>query len=195
MHSHVRCVTNTWQTPLGLTLSQLLDRAHTSTAMQIHAFTYVTRDWNTYVHKQTMFVCFQHWEGFLLLSSSSCWNCLHYCGWTSEVGGCVAAKALNRAVYGSGRVLELYNGLGRVRLSSMIAQVRLGLEVYVGKPGLVTGNPHFWERKFAKVYEGWSRKCEKHLHKARFYTSNKAQLSKLMIKSVKTSIWASFLSP
>ena len=55
----------------------------------------------------------------------------------------MAAKALNRAVYGSGRVLELYNGLGRVRLSSMIAQVRLGLEVYVGKPGLVTGNPHF----------------------------------------------------
>jgi hypothetical protein len=36
-----------------------------------------------------------------------------------------------------------------------------------------------------EVYEGQSKKCEKHLHK---YTNNKTQSSKLMIKMVKTSI-------
>ena len=40
-------------------------------------------------------------------------------------------------------VLELYNGSGRVGLSSMIARVWSGLEVYAGKLGRVTGNPHF----------------------------------------------------
>ncbi len=55
---------------------------------------------------------------------------------------------------GQVRVLELYNGLGLVGLSSMIAWVRSGLEVYAGKPGWVAGIPHFIVRKFAKVYEG-----------------------------------------
>ncbi len=106
---------------------------------------------------------------------------------------------VTRAVYGMGQVgygfWELYNGSGRVGLTSMIARVRSRLEIYAGKLGQVTGNPHFWVRKFTAVYEGQSRKCEKHLHAARFYTSNKTQSSKMMIKMVKTSIWASFLSP
>jgi hypothetical protein len=34
-------------------------------------------------------------------------------------------------------------GSGRVGLSITIARVESGLEVYAGKPGRVTGNPHF----------------------------------------------------
>ncbi len=68
----------------------------------------------------------------------------------------------------------------------MIAMVGLGLKyMLVKQVGLrVT-------RIFEYVNllnESLSWKCEKHLHKARFYTSNKTQSSKLMIKMVKTSI-------
>ncbi len=83
---------------------------------------------------------------------------------------------------GSGqvRVWEWYNGSGLVGSSNMIAWLGLGLEVYAGKLGWVTGNRIF-EYVIIPKYEGWYQKCEKHLHKARFYTNNITQSSKLMI--------------
>jgi hypothetical protein len=61
----------------------------------------------------------------------------------SETTNCHVGLSTGRVWSGTGFEVIQRVGSGRVGSSSMITRVGSGLEVYAGKPGRVTGNPHF----------------------------------------------------